>query len=182
MATFDGDDQLGYDRQDLVAALVEQVVGAQDGEGPIGVELLPSSVEEDRQVVVVVQRFHRHLPHQLRQRVLVVHSDRQVAAVVVPAELRSWHLPLLESPRLGDGLLELPLFLESAGSLASDSLGLGVLGQRSGEGELVDGLVGAVLELVLGDVFPGEVSEGTVRVLWSVLVLPWLVRLVALFA
>lgn len=46
---------MGDDGEDLVAALVEQVVGAHDGKGTIGIEFLPGSVEEDGQVVMVVE-------------------------------------------------------------------------------------------------------------------------------
>ena len=58
MGTFDGDDELGDDWQYFVAALVQEVVGAQDGEGSIGVDFLSASIEEDGQVVVVVEGFY----------------------------------------------------------------------------------------------------------------------------
>ena len=60
--TFDWDDELRNHWQDLVSSLVEQVVGAQQGEGSVWVEFLPSTVEEDRQIVMIVQGLNRHLP------------------------------------------------------------------------------------------------------------------------
>ena len=60
--TLDGDDELGNDGKNLVSALVQQVVGAQNGKWTVGVEFLPGSIEENWQVVMVVQRFHRNLP------------------------------------------------------------------------------------------------------------------------
>jgi len=52
--TFDGDDQLRNDGENLVAALLEHFVDAHDAEEPVGVELFAEAVEEDRQVVVVI--------------------------------------------------------------------------------------------------------------------------------
>ena len=65
--TFDWDDELRNHWQDLVSSLVEQVVRAQQGEGSVWVEFLPSTVEEDRQIVMIVQGLNRHLPDKLRQ-------------------------------------------------------------------------------------------------------------------
>jgi hypothetical protein len=53
--TFDGDDQLWDDRKDLVASFLEEIVGSQNGEGTIGVELLSGAIKEDGKIVVIVQ-------------------------------------------------------------------------------------------------------------------------------
>lgn len=56
--TFDGDDQLWDDRKDLVASFLEEIVGAQNSEGTIWVELLSGAIEEDGKIVVIVQGFN----------------------------------------------------------------------------------------------------------------------------
>jgi hypothetical protein len=58
VGTLYGDDQLGNYWEDLVSTLVQQVVGAQDRERSVGVVLLSGTVEEDRKVVVVIERLH----------------------------------------------------------------------------------------------------------------------------
>ncbi len=112
----------------------------------------------------------------------MVHADRQVTPVVVPSELRSCHLPLLESAGLGDGFLEVCFFLKSAGSAAADSALLAVLGERARERLLVQRFVGGLLEFFLGDVLLGEVPEGRVRVFGGVWVFPGFVGFVVLLA
>lgn len=112
----------------------------------------------------------------------MVYPDGQISSIVVPAELRVRHLPLLEGSRFGDWLVEDWLFFESAGGPAADALGFGMLGERSGEGELVNRFVGGIFESLLGHVLLGEVAEGTVGVLRRVLVLPRFVGLVVLLA
>jgi len=180
--TFDGDDELGNDGKDLVAALVQQVVGAHNRKGTIGVEFLSGSVEENGKVVMVVQGFHGNLPDQLGQGVLVVHTDGEVAAIVVPSELRERHFSFLEGAGFGGGFLEGRLLFEGAGDAASNSLRFWVFGEWAGEGELVFGFVLWFFDFFLGDVLLGEVSEGGVRVRRCVLVFPGLVALVVLLA
>ena len=124
--TFDGDDELGDDGENLIAALIEQIVGAENGKGAIGVKLLPGPIKKDRQVVMIIQGFHSHLPNQFRQRVLMVHSYRHVPSIVVPPELRSRDLPFFEGARFGHWLLKLRLLLNGAGSAAANAALLGM--------------------------------------------------------
>ena len=56
-STFDWDDELRNNGENLVSSFLEEIVGAQDGEGTVGIEFLSASVEEDGKVVVVIQRF-----------------------------------------------------------------------------------------------------------------------------
>ena len=58
VSTFDRDDQLRNNGQDLVAAFVQQIIGAQDSEGAIGIELLSGAIKEDGKVVMIIQRFN----------------------------------------------------------------------------------------------------------------------------
>ena len=55
VSTLDRDDQLRNNRQDLVATFVQQIIGAQNSEGAIGIELLSGTIKEDGKVVVIVQ-------------------------------------------------------------------------------------------------------------------------------
>lgn len=55
VSTLDRDDQLRNNRQDLVAAFIQQIIGAQNSEGTIGIEFLSSTIKEDGKVVVIVQ-------------------------------------------------------------------------------------------------------------------------------
>ncbi len=132
--------------------------------------------------MVVVKGLDRHLPDKLRERVLMVYTDGKITPIIIASEFRSRHFPLLEGTGFWCRFLEVRFFLESAGGLASDALRAGVFGEGSREGEFMDGFVEGVFEFVLGDVFLGEVSEGRVRVLRCILVLPWLVGLIVLLA
>ena len=71
----------------------------------------------------------------------MVDSDGKISTIIVTSEFRSRHLSLLESAGFRDRLLEGCLFLESAGDATSNALWLGVLGERSREGEFVVGLM-----------------------------------------
>ena len=75
VSTLDRDDQLRNNRQDLVAAFIQQIIGAQNSEGTIGIEFLSSTIKEDGKVVVIVQWFNWNFPDKLGKRVLVVDSD-----------------------------------------------------------------------------------------------------------
>lgn len=87
--TFDGDDELRDDGQNLGAAVLEQVEGALQGEEAVGLLLLSDAVEEERQVVVVVQVLDLDVfdPPEAAARARVLDDDGQVAAVVVAAEV-----------------------------------------------------------------------------------------------
>lgn len=61
LLTFDGDDELGDDGQDLGAPVLEHVVDPLAGEELIGVHSLTQPVEEQREVVVVVELLDLHL-------------------------------------------------------------------------------------------------------------------------
>lgn len=112
----------------------------------------------------------------------MVDSDGQVASIIVPSKLRSRHLSLLESAGDGHRFLELRLFFNGAGGLASDALISTMLGERSGKREFVYRLMRGLLDLLLREVLLGEISKGTVGVLGSKAVLPWSIGLVALLA
>lgn len=58
ISTLDRDDQLRNNWQDLVSAFVQQIIGAQDSERSIGVELLSGTIKEDGKVVMIIQRFN----------------------------------------------------------------------------------------------------------------------------
>jgi hypothetical protein len=131
---------------------------------------------------MIVQRLNCYFPCKLRQRVLVIHPDRQVSTIVVPSELRCRDVLLFEGTRFWHWLLELRFFLDCAGDPAAEPLRLGVFGEGAGEGEFVNGLVGGVLEFLLREVLFREVAEGGVRVFGGVLVFPWFVCLVVLLS
>ena len=59
--TFDGDDELGDDREDLRAAVLQHVVDALAREELVRVGVLAQAVEKQRQVVVVVQLLDLNL-------------------------------------------------------------------------------------------------------------------------
>ena len=61
LLTLDGYDQLGYDGQNLCASMLQQIVNALPGEELVGKVQLTKTVEEERQVVVVVQLLNLHL-------------------------------------------------------------------------------------------------------------------------
>eukprot|EP00760_Papus_ankaliazontas_P000735 PhM_4_TR10202/c0_g1_i1/m.40879 len=81
-------DQLRDRRQDLCAALLEQVNAPLQGEKVVGLLNLAKSVEENREVVVIVQLLDVNLPVDLvAVAALVLDGDGEVAAVVEAAEL-----------------------------------------------------------------------------------------------
>lgn len=63
--TFDGDDELGDDRQDLGSTVLQHVVDPVTGEELVRVNSLTQAVKEHRQVVVVVQLVNLHLRTQM---------------------------------------------------------------------------------------------------------------------
>ena len=60
--TFDRNDELRDDGQDLGAALLEHVKSALNGEEAVRFVLFADSFEENWEVVVVVQLVNSHLP------------------------------------------------------------------------------------------------------------------------
>lgn len=58
VSTLDRDDQLRNNGQDLVTAFVQQIIGAENSERSIGVELLSSTIKEDGKIVMIIQRFN----------------------------------------------------------------------------------------------------------------------------
>ena len=112
----------------------------------------------------------------------MVDPNGQIASIIVPSELRSRHLSLLESARNGQWFLELWFLFDGAGRFPSDALVPTVLGERSRKRELMNGLMRGLFDLVLRKVLLREVSKRTMRVLGRIAVLPWPISLVALLA
>lgn len=84
--TLDWDDQLRDNGQDLRATLLEHVEDTLNGEETVGVVLFTDTLEEDREVMMVVKLFNVDLPVNF---VLgsVFNSNRHVSSVVETAEL-----------------------------------------------------------------------------------------------
>lgn len=59
--TLYGDDELRDDRQDFGATVLQHVVYTLPGEEVVWVGCLTQTIEEERQVVVIIQLFNLHL-------------------------------------------------------------------------------------------------------------------------
>ena len=70
------------DRQDLAAALIEQIVDTLAGQKGIGLDIFAQTRKEQRQVVVVIELFNVDLPIDFVALGLVVDRNGKVAAVV----------------------------------------------------------------------------------------------------
>ena len=95
--TFNGDDQLGNHRQDLVASLLQHFVHTHDAQEAVRVVLFTDTIKENGQVMVVVQFFTRNFPHNLVADTRVVDFNGQVSTVIESAEFRLGNVTLILS-------------------------------------------------------------------------------------
>lgn len=105
----------------------------------------------------------------------MVDFDGQVCPVVVASELRSWHLSLLECSALGRWRLEWRLLLQRRRSSASSASHFLLFLQGARQRHLKIRLMSFLLQLLLGQVIGGEITEGRMWILGGVFVLPGLV-------
>lgn len=105
----------------------------------------------------------------------MVNSNGQVSSIIIAPEFRGWHISLFEGATFWWWRLMLFLFLEGGRSSASCATELGMLLERPGHGEFLIGLVLFLLQFLLREVVRWEITEGRVRVLGCVLILPWFV-------
>jgi hypothetical protein len=98
--TFNGNDQLGNHRQDLVASLLQHFVHTHDAQEAVRVELFTDTIEENGQVMVVVQFFTRNFPDNLVANTSVVDFNGQVSAVIESSEFRLGNVTLVLSVSL----------------------------------------------------------------------------------
>jgi hypothetical protein len=121
--TFNRNDELGDDGENLGSALLEHVKDTLHGQEAVRVLLLADALEEDGQVVVVVELLDLNLPVDAELGA-VLDGDGEVSAVVETTELRRGDRATVESAGLG--LLRSGLFLGlvQADHLAAETLTL----------------------------------------------------------
>lgn len=81
--TFYWDDQLRNNWQNLRTSLIQKVVGSHNSEGTIGVQPFSTSVEEYRQIMMIIEGFSGNFPDKFGLRTLVVDSDRKISSIIV---------------------------------------------------------------------------------------------------
>ena len=59
--TFDGNDQLGDNSNNLSSTLVQELIGTHDGQESVGVHFFSKTIKEDWEIVEIVElsRLHR---------------------------------------------------------------------------------------------------------------------------
>lgn len=86
------DNELWDDGQDLGTALLKHVEDTLDGQEPVRIHFLSDTLEEDRQVVMVVELLDLDLPVDLVLWRVMLDCHWQVATIVEETELAHWNL------------------------------------------------------------------------------------------
>jgi hypothetical protein len=109
------------DREDLGTTLLEHVEDSLNSEESIRVLLLTDTLEEDREVVMVVELLDFNLPVDTVLRSML-NGDWEISTIIEASEFRGWDEPLVKCTSLG--LLGSWLFfgLVQADNLASKTL------------------------------------------------------------
>lgn len=84
----DRDDELRQDRKDLILAANDQLIATTISQELRGIFLLPQTLEEDGQVVVVVEHFDLDLPLDLTHSSLEVYDYWHIVAIIEHLKLR----------------------------------------------------------------------------------------------
>lgn len=171
---FNGDDQLGNHRQDLVASLLQHFVHTHDAQEAVRVVLFTDTIEENGQVMVVVQFFTRNFPHNLVADTRVVDFNGQVSTVIESAEFRLGNVTLILSVCHWRNRFE--LFFGFVGTDAFSAVALGSLlhlvNGRGSHGEFLILLALDRFDLFNLHVFKWEVSEAGVGVTRRIFIFP----------
>jgi len=85
--SLDRNDQLGDGGKNLLLTVLEQIVAALDGQKVVRFVFLSQSIEEDREVVMVVELVDVNLPVNFVSGSLVSQSDGQISSIVESSEL-----------------------------------------------------------------------------------------------
>ena len=121
--TFNGNDELRDDGENLSTTLLKHIKDTLNGEETVWVLLLTDSLEENGQVVVVVKLLNLNFPIYSVLRA-VLNSDGKVTTVVESTELACRNGTLVKGTSSGLLGCRLILGLEEADSAATDTLTL----------------------------------------------------------